>query len=84
MNCSVIGVIAITSASVFIAPGLAGVVFGLRGACLVGCVCTMSQPTILTRAEAGHECREGRHRLRLFLAEVAGKPFVADAVFEGR
>ena len=84
VNCRVIGVIAITSAFVFIAPELAGAVFGLRGPCLVGYVCTTSQPTILTHVEAGHECREGRHRLRIFLAEVAGKPFVADAVFEGR
>ena len=84
VNCRVIGVIAITSAFVFIAPELACAVFGLREAYLVGCVCTTSQPTILTRAETGHECREGRHRLRVFLVEVAGKPFVADAVFEGR
>ena len=84
VNRSVIGVITIASAFVSIAPELAGAVFGLGEACFVGCVCTTSQPTILTRAEAGHECREGRHRHRLFLAEVAGKPFVADAVFEGR
>ena len=35
------------------------------------------------RTKAGHECHEGCHGLRLFLAEVAGEPFVTDAVFEG-
>ena len=84
VNCRVIGVIAITSVFVFIASELAGAVFGLRGACLVGCFFTTSQPTILTRAKAGHECREGCHRLRLFLAEVAGEPFIAYAMFKGR
>ena len=83
INCSVIGVIAIASAFVSIAPELAGAVLGLGGACLVGCVFTTSQPTILTRAKAGHECHEGCHGLRVFLAEVAGEPFVTDAVFEG-
>src|SRR4051812_13719845 len=56
VNCSVIGVIAITSAFVSIAPELVGAVFGLGGACLVGCVFTTSQPTILTHAKAGHVC----------------------------
>ena len=69
VNYSVIGVIAIALAFVSVAPELAGAVFGLRGACLVGCVYTTSQPPVLTRAKAGHECREGCHGL--FLAEVA-------------
>ena len=84
VNCSVIGVIAIASAFVSIAPELAGAVFGLGGACLAGCVFATSQPTILTRAKAGHECRKGCHRFWLFLAEVAGEPFVVDAMFKGR
>ena len=71
VNCCVIGVIAIASAVVSVAPELAGAVFGLGGVCFVGCVCTASQPTIFTRAKAGHECRKGCHRLRLFLAELA-------------
>ena len=45
---------------------------------------TMSQPAILTCTKAGHEGREGGHRFRLFLAEVAGEPFIADAMFKGR
>ena len=84
MNYSVIDVIAIASAFVSVAPELAGAVFGLGGACFVGCVCTASQPTILSRAEAGHKCREGYHGPRLFLAEVAGEPFVPDAMLKGR
>ena len=83
VNCSVIGVIAIALAFVSIALELAGVVFGLGGACLVGCFFAAGQPAVLTCAKAGHECCEGCHGFRLFLAEVAGEPFVTDAVFEG-
>ena len=67
----VIGVVAIASAFVSIAPVRASAILGLRVACLTGCVVTTSQPTMLSRAKAGHECREGCHGLRLFLAEVA-------------
>ena len=84
VNCGVIGVITIVSAFLPIAPELAGAVLGLGGACLAGCVFATSQPVVFTRTEAGHECREGCHRFLVFLAEVAGEPFVADAVFEGR
>ena len=84
VDCSVVGIIAIASAFVSIAPELAGAVLGLGGACLVGCVLAMSQPVVLSRAEAGHECREDCYRFWLFLAEVAGEPFVANAVFKGR
>ena len=84
VDCSVIGIITIASAFVSVTSELAVVVFNLRGACLAGCVFATSQPTILTRVKAGHECREVCHRFRLFLAEVAGEPFVADAVFKGR
>ena len=71
INSSVIGVVAIASAFVPIAPELAGAVLGLGGACLAGCVFATSQPAILTRAKAGHECCEGCHGFRLFLAKVA-------------
>ena len=84
VNCSVIGVIAIALVFVSAASEFAGAAFGLGGACLAGCVFAASQLTILTRAKAGHECHEGCHRFRLFLAEVAGEPFVAAAVFKGR
>ena len=84
VDCGVLGVVAIASAFVFITPEPAGAVLGVCGACLAGCVFAMSQPTILTCAKAGHECRKGCHRFWLFLAEVAGEPFVADAMFKGR
>ena len=42
------------------------------------------QPVILSRAKAGHECREGRHGLRFFLAEVSGEPLVVDIMLKGR
>ena len=79
----VIVVIAVASAFVSIAPELAGAVLGLGGACLAGCVFATSQPVVLSHAKAGHECCEGCHGFRLFLAEVAGEPLVTDAVFEG-
>ena len=71
VDCGVIGVVAIASAFVSIAPELAGAVLGLSGARLAGCVFTTSQPAVLTRTKAGHEYRKGCHRLRLFLAKVA-------------
>ena len=43
----------------------------------------MGQPAILARAEAGHDCREGHHGLRFFLAEVPGEPLVADIMLKG-
>ena len=57
VNYIVIGVIAIASAFVSVAPELVGAAFGLGGACFVGCACTASQPTIFSCAEAGHKCR---------------------------
>ena len=71
LNCCVIGVIAIASAFVSVAPELAAAIFGLGGACLTGCVGTTGQPTIHPHTKAGHERRNGCHGLRLFLAEVA-------------
>ena len=61
VNGVVIGVIAIASGFVYIAPELAGVVLGLGGACFAGCVFATSQPAVLVCAEAGHECRKGCH-----------------------
>ena len=84
VNSSVIGVIAIASAFVSVAPELVGAVFGLGRAYVAGCIFTTSQPAIITRTKVGHKCREGCHRFRLFLAEVAAEPFVADAMFKGR
>ena len=79
VDCHVIGVVAIASAFVPITLELAIAIFALGGAYFACCVFATGQPTILTRTEAGHECREGSHGLRLFLAEVVGKPFVMDA-----
>ena len=83
VDSSVIGIVAIALAFVSVALELAIATFDLGGACLTGCVFATSQPTILTHTKSGHECREGCHRFRLFLAEVAGEPFVADAMFKG-
>ena len=84
MNGSVIGVITTASAFVSVALELAGAVFGLGGAYFVGCVGTASQPNILSHTKVCHKCREGCHGSRLFLAKVAGKPFVLDAMIKGR
>ena len=59
---SVIGVVVIASVFVFPASELFVAVLNLRGACLASCVFATSQPTIHTRAKAGHECHEGCHR----------------------
>ena len=74
----------VSSAFVSAASELAVAVFGLGGGCLAGRIFTTSQPAVLTRAKAGHMCRKGFHRFWLFLAEVAGEPFIADAMFKGR
>ena len=71
VDCGVIGVVAIASAFVFVAPEPAGTVLGLGGAYLAGCVFATSQPAVLTHAKAGHECRKGCHGLWFLLAEVA-------------
>ena len=55
----IIGVVTVVSTLVSVASGLASAILGLRGACLAGCVVTTGQPTVLSRAKAGHECREG-------------------------
>ena len=61
VDCGVIGVVAIASVFVSIAPELAGAVLGLGGACLAGCVFATSQLAVLTCGKAGHECRKGCH-----------------------
>ena len=84
VDCSVIGILTVASAFVSVTSELATAVFDLGGACLTCYVFTTSQPTILTHAKAGHECHKGCLRFWLFLAEVAGEPFVTDAMFKGR
>ena len=84
VDCRVIGIVTIASAFVSVASDLAVAIFDLGGTRFAFCVFAMGQPAILARAKAGHECREGCHGLRLFLAEVAGEPFVTDAMFKGR
>ena len=84
IDCRVIGVVTITSAFVSAASELAAAIFGLGGARVICCICATGQPTILSRTKVGHECREGCHGFWLFLAEVAGEPFITDAMFKGR
>ena len=80
----VIGIVTVASTLVPVASGLAAAVFDFGGACFACRVFATGQPTILTRTKASHECREGCHGLRLFLAEVSAEPFVTDAMLKGR
>ena len=80
----ILGVVIVVSTLVSVASRLVVAIFRFRGASVACIVFATGQPTILSRTEAGHECREGCHGLRLFLAEVSGEPLVADAMLEGR
>ena len=59
-------------------------ILGIRSVWIPRCVVAASQPAILARAKAGHECREGCHGLRLLLAEVSGEPLVTDVMLKCR
>ena len=83
VDCSVVGIITIALAFVFVTLDLAIAVFDFGGAFLAGCVFATSQPAVLARAKAGNECCEGCHRFRLLLAEVSGEPFITDVMLEG-
>ena len=80
----IIGFITMFAALVFVASWFVVGIFVIRSARIPGCVVVASQPTILARAKAGHECREGCHRLRLILTEVSGEPLVTDVMLECR
>ena len=41
-----------------------------------------SQPAVLARTKAGHECREGCRGLPLLLAKVSDKPLVVDVMLK--
>ena len=74
----------VISMLVFVASWLAVAVFGFEGARVAIAIAAMSQPTVFSRAKAGHECGKGCHGLWLFLAEVSSEPLISDAVLEGR
>ena len=84
INRRILSVVIVISTLVPVASRLVVAIFSFRGAGVACIVFATGQPTILARAKAGHECREGRHGLWLLLAEVAGESFVADAMFKGR
>ena len=80
----ILNVIIVVSMLVSVASGLVVAIFSFRGSGIACIVFATGRPTIFAHTKAGHECREGRHGFWLILAEVAGEPFVADAVFKGR
>ena len=84
IDCRILGVIAIIVALWSITTLSTVGIFGIRSARIPRCVIAASQPAILARAKAGHECREGCHRLRLLLAEVSGEALVTDVMLKCR
>ena len=80
----VLGVVTVVSTLVSVALGLAVAISGFRSARFACIVIATGQPAIFASIEAGYKRRERCHGLRLFLAEVSGEPFVADAVLKGR
>ena len=71
INRHVFGILVVASTFVSVASWLAIAISGFRGARVAGAVASTSEPAVFSRTKAGHECRKGCHRLRLFLAEVA-------------
>ena len=69
---------------VFTVSWLAIAVSDFGSARIAGAVASTSELAIFSRAKAGHQSSEGCHGFRSFLAEVACKPFVLDAVSESR
>ena len=72
INCRILSVVAINAALLLVAMRPATVVLGIRITRVLGRVIATSQPAIFSRTKAGHECREGCHRFRLFLTKVPG------------
>ena len=83
INCRILSIIAVNAALLLVATRLATTVPGVRITGVLGHIVATSKPVVFSRAKAGHECREGCHRLRLFLAEVSGEPLVADVMLKG-
>ena len=68
INCRILSIVAVNAALVLIATRPAIVVLGIRITRALGHVITVSEPTVFSRAKAGHECSEGCHGFRLFLS----------------
>ena len=69
VDCHVFGIISVAPMLIiFIASGLAISVLCFGSARIAGTVAAACKPAIFARAKAGHECREGCHRFRLFLS----------------
>src|SRR3954466_12542384 len=83
INCRIFSIVAVNAAIVLVVTRPAIAVLGIRITRALGHVIATSQPAVFSRAKAGHECREGCHRFRLFLSKVPGKPLVTDVMLEG-
>ena len=80
----VFGAVTVVPTLVSVASGLVIAISGFRSARFACIVIATGKPAIPARTKAGHKRHEGCHRLRLFLAEVSGEPFIMDAMFKGR
>ena len=84
INRCVFSFFIVVSTLMFVASWPAIAIPSFGGARVAGTIASMSQPAILARVKAGHECSKSCHTLRFFLTEVSGEPFVSDAMFKGR
>ena len=76
IDCRVFGVVTSVPTLVPIASWLAVAISGAWITGVFWCDVATSQLAVLTRAKAGHECRESCHGLWFFLAKMPGKPLV--------
>ena len=83
INCRILSIVSVNVALLLVATRPATTVPGIRITRVLGHIVATSEPTVFSRAKAGHECRECCHRFRLFLSEVPGQPLVTDIVLEG-
>ena len=84
INCCILSIVAVNAALLLVATRPSTVVLGIRITRVLGHIVATSKPAIFSHTKAGHECREGCHRFRIFLSQVPGRPLVMDIMLEGR
>ena len=68
INCRILNIVTVNAALLLVATRPATTVPGIRITRVLGHIVATSKPAVLPRTKAGHECREGCHRFRLFLS----------------
>ena len=84
IDCRILGIVAVNAALLLVVTRPATTVPGIRITRVLGHIVATSKLAVFSRTKAGHERREGCHRLRLLLAEVPGEPLVTDVMLECR